>query len=98
MESDMHTNYWIIQHLFWNVALKHGCVFRQKSSSLSEKFVFSEQSEALYCPLNHTLLLALVDDQVRTKGVQMKAVNGISMRLDLGRVSAGEGRESFNWT
>lgn len=28
----------------------------------------------------------------------MKAVNGISMHLDLGKVSAGEGREGFNWT
>lgn len=74
MESDMHTNYWIIQHLFGNVAWKHGCVFRHETFSLSEKFVFAEKSEALYCLMNQTLLLALVGDQVRTKGVHTKVL------------------------
>lgn len=45
MELDVHTNYWIIQHLFWNVALKHGCIFQQKTFGLRKKFVFSEQNE-----------------------------------------------------
>lgn len=45
MELDVHTNYWIIQHLFRNVALKRGHVFRQKAISL-RKFVFSDKIES----------------------------------------------------
>lgn len=97
MQSDMHTNHRIIQHLFWNVALQHGCVFRQETFSLSEKFVFGEESEAHYCLMNHTLMLALVADRVRAKGVQMKAVNEMSMRLDLRRDSEGEERGCLQW-
>lgn len=97
MESDMHTNYGIIQHLFWNVALKHGCVFRQETFSWHEKFAFSEKSEAHYCLKNHTLLLALVGDQVRAKGVQTKVVNEMSMHLDLRRGSKGEERGYLQW-
>lgn len=82
---------------FWIVALQHGCVFRQETFSLSEKFVFGEESEAHHCLMNHTLMLALVADRVRAKGVQMKAVNEMSMHLDLRRDSEGEERGCLRW-
>lgn len=48
MELDVHTNYWIIQHLLLNVELKHGSVLSQKTFSLWKKCVFSEKSEAYF--------------------------------------------------
>lgn len=73
----MHTNYRIIQHLFWNIAPKHGCVFKENTFSFRKKFGFSDKSKA------H--MLALVGDKVGAETLQMKPVNGIAMPLDLRR-------------
>lgn len=48
MELDVHTNYCITRHLFWNVALKHGRVSGQKAIRLRGEFAFSGKSEARY--------------------------------------------------